>query len=209
MIPLVTLKSLICTAYDISCSWQLSGGEDWTDKTIFDVEAEAPPDMAAGINLGHSWFRIEDPNLRLMLQSLLIDRFRLQLHTEARPGTVYWLVRNGGSVGLRPAKTDKLFAQAGAGYSEIAPNGGAWYMANASMLQLAAFLSTYIVHTPVLDKTGLSGSFDFRSSPPDTRAPDATSALLPGLSEMGLELKTAKGSLEYFVIDHAEPLSPN
>lgn len=210
VIPLVTLKSLICTAFDISCSWQLSGGEDWIDKTVFDVEAEAPASMAAGISLRHSWFRIEDPNLRLMLQSLLIDRFQLKVHTETKTGTVYWLVRDGKSVELRPAKTDKLFAQAGEGYTEIVPNGGAWSMANASMPQLAKYLSTYILHTPVLDKTGLDGSFDFRStSEPDPRAPDRMAALLPGLAEMGLKIRQAQGSVEYFVIDHAEQLSPN
>ncbi len=211
VIPNVTLKGLIDTAFDLNW-WQISGGENWTDSTLFNVEAKAPSNLAGRINLRHSWFHMEDPNLRLMLQSLLIDRFQLKLHTQTKTGTVYLLERNGKASPLQPAKTDSLFQHYGQGYSEVAPQGGAWYIVNGSMAQVANFISASIVHAPVLDKTGLTGTFDFRSkSQPDFSQDqqDSGASLLSGLDEMGLKLKQAKGPVEYFVIDYAHKPSPN
>lgn len=208
VIPGFTLKSLICTAFDISY-WQLSGGEDWIGKTVFDVEAKAPPNMAANINLRHSWEGIYDRNLRLMLQSLLIDRFQLKFHMETKPGTLYLLEKTGKTSPLQPAKTDKLFQEYGEGFSEASPQGGVWFLDNASMPQVANFLSTYIVRAPVVDKTGLIGTFDFRSKSPQDFSQDSGASAISGLAELGLKLKPQKGPVEYFVIDHAEQPSPN
>jgi hypothetical protein len=125
VIPFVTLKSLICTAFDLG-AWQVEGGNDWIDKTPFDVEARAPSGVGASVSLRHSWFGIDDPNLRLMLQSLLINRFRLKFHTETRTGTIYLLETNGKTSPLHPARTDELFKDYGEGYSEASPQGGEW-----------------------------------------------------------------------------------
>ena len=208
VLPGFTLKAMICTAFDVSY-WQILGGDGWVDKNFYNVEAKAPSNVPGGINLRHSWFNIGDPNLRLMLQSLLIERFQLKFHSQTKIGTVYALERNGKPSPLQPAKTDELFQKYGEGYSEVSPQGGVWFLTNGSTQQVANFLSGYVVHAPVLDKTGLKGAFDFRSkSQPDFDQDPAGSAL-SGLGELGLKLKKEKGPVEYFVIDRAEQTTPN
>ena len=208
VLPGFTLKTMICAAFDIRF-WQILGGDGWVNKNFYNVEAKAPSNVPGGINLRHSWFNIEDPNLRLMLQSLLIERFQLKFHSQTKIGTVYVLERNGSPSPLQPAKTDELFQKAGEGYSEVSPQGGVWFVTNGSTQQIADFLSGFVVHAPVLDKTGLIGAFDFRSkSQPDFDQDPAASAL-SGLGELGLKLKKEKGPVQYFVIDHAEQPTPN
>jgi Protein of unknown function (DUF3738) len=80
----LSLKAMIEAAFGFSY-WQISGGESWTNDTTFDVEGRAPEeDMGAPFNLGHTWFTLEDPRLRQMLQTLLNDRFQLKAHIEKK-----------------------------------------------------------------------------------------------------------------------------
>lgn len=91
-------------------------------------------------------------------------------------------------------------------------SGKGWGIYNTSMPQLAKVISG-MLHHPVIDKTGLDGSYDFRSamifSDEDFQSGDVVGSFLPAVSEMGLKLTTARGPVETFMIDHAEPPSPN
>src|SRR5579862_5375684 len=74
-----TLKGIMATAWQIPI-FQISGGPAWISSEHFDIEGKA-----------------EDPTtgyvqLRLMMQSLLEDRFHLRLHRETRVSPVYSLV---------------------------------------------------------------------------------------------------------------------
>ena len=84
---------------------------------------------------------------------------------------------------------------------------------DTSMTQLAKHLSDYFMHKPVLDRTGLDGSFDFESkiimTNADFQSPGFADTFLPFIHEIGLKLQTSKGPVESFVIDHEEPPSPN
>jgi len=80
-----TLKMVMATAYQVPI-FQISGGPAWTDSERFDVEGKA-----------------EDPKtgyvqLRLMMQSLLEDRFHLRVHRETRVSSVYFLKTTKGGV---------------------------------------------------------------------------------------------------------------
>jgi len=81
------------------------------------------------------------------------------------------------------------------------------------MPQLAKFGADYYLHAPVLDRTGLSGSFDYQQPPPLTELEAnsiADSESFKGLTrEIGLKLEPAQGPVETFIIDHAEKPSPN
>lgn len=75
----VPLTGLMCIAFRVGY-WQLSGGEAWMEKTLFDVDAE-PPEISPGSNrydTRHTALEIEDGRLRQMLQGLLIERFQLR-----------------------------------------------------------------------------------------------------------------------------------
>ena len=75
----LTLRELILRAYDLSDS-QLAGGPDWQTSRRFDIQAKAT-DPVAGMTA-----------MRLMLKTLLADRFKLKVHTERREMPIYALV---------------------------------------------------------------------------------------------------------------------
>src|ERR1700687_3662917 len=84
-----TLKMMVATAYQVS-AFQISGGPKWVDSDRFDIEARAEDPKTGYIQL------------RLMMQSLLEDRFRLKLHRETRESAVYLLVTTKGGPKMTP-----------------------------------------------------------------------------------------------------------
>lgn len=214
VLPTVSLKSLICTAFDIS-GWQLAGGEEWMGKEQYDVVAKAPEDSKP-YDLRHSWYRLEDSRLRQMLQALLIERFQLKVHRETGTGQVYLLVKSGKTIPLKP--TDALSAKAPhapEGFGSIGNAGDTWAIYNTSMRQLANFVGDFYVHRPVFDQTGLPGFYDFEwkilLANPDQPDPGLGSKgeLMQFIQVMGLKLIPSTGPVETLVIDHAEHPSPN
>jgi len=210
-----SLKSLIATAFRLSY-WQISGGDEWTAKDRYRVVAKPPENLQPGIkDFRYTVFDIEDRRLREMLQALLIDRFQLQFHRATKTGDVYLLQRSGKTLRLRPIRTPS----AGAGlqadgelFGSIGYVGGQWSIFATSMPQLAKFASSYIFHAPVVDRTELSGSFDYRQAVADVEpnyGPDQSDTFRSFVSELGLKLERTKGPVETFVIDHAVKPSPD
>jgi uncharacterized protein (TIGR03435 family) len=200
------LKSLIAAAFGLSY-WQISGGEEWTTQTEYQIEAKPSEAMAARIkDLRYTNHAIEDPLLREMLQSLLLDRFQLKFHRETKTGEVYHLAKSGKTLRLRPTEeVPKTFGSIG--YA-----GGQWSIFATSMPQLAKFASDYMFHVPVLDRTEIPGSFDYRQAHPDENpryGGDNSASFLSYLAELGLKVEKAKGPVEIFVIDHAAQPTPN
>jgi uncharacterized protein (TIGR03435 family) len=212
-----TLKMMMATAYQVP-AFQISGGPKWVDSDRFDIEARA-----------------EDPKtdyiqLRLMMQSLLEDRFRLKLHRETRQSAVYLLVTTKGGPKMTPS-TDQATPDATGPSSSPAdspPRGGAlmgrgMLMTNAATMSVLAKLLTSELGRPVLDQTNLKSRFDIRlrwtpdaqAAPgPDGTDSDATGTDLPGLftalrEQLGIEVKSGRGPVEFLVIDSAEKPSPN
>lgn len=206
----LSLETLIAMAFDLHYR-QFSNADDWMSQVQFDIEAEPPAGMQHNFDTRHTWYTIEDPILRQMLQALLIDRFHLKYHIEKRTGDVYILVRNGKTLRLRPSKESG--ASDKTNFSDIGHAGSDWVLSNTSMVQLAKFVGNYYMHCPVIDETGLTGAFDFRYTEVQTSSDEPSSylltSILPFIDAMGLKLKPAKGLVETFVIDHAEKPSPN
>lgn len=214
----MTLKGLICVAYAIPY-WELSVGEPWMARAFpdmrdhFDLVAKLPQDMAP-YDMRHSNNEIGDERIREMMQAMLTDRFHLQFHRGTKQGTASILEQSGKPLLLVPT-TMKYAKNYGDGYSEIggtvAGVGIGFY--NVNMPQLAKFLNEAILHHPVIDKTGLDGSYDFRSktivTEDDIRNGNTTSMWVPMVKEIGLKVTESTGPVETFVIDHAEPPSAN
>jgi uncharacterized protein (TIGR03435 family) len=212
-----SLKSLICTAFDIDY-WQLSGGDAWTEKERYDLEAKpAQTDPPVTYNVRHSNGTIADQRLRKMLQALLIERFQLKFHRDTTTGQVYLLEKSGKAIPLVLSK-ESAAKMYGEGYSgEVGIAGNRWGIYNASMRDVAKYFSNSFLHRPVLDHTGIDGAFDFRWTIPDTepnvRGEDFMNMVQTSyplfVDAMGLKLTKSTGPVEAFVIDHAEPPSPN
>lgn len=201
-----TLKDLIETAYDVRV-FQIEGGPKWADSTKYDVTG-TPGTRPEGAAPQPGW-----TNLRLKVQSLLKDRFQLQLHRELRNEPIYSLVVARGGIkpgGLRITQSPHRGITAG----QTAMLGEA-----ASMKDCAYKLSR-LFGRQVVNNTGLEGNYDFKLEwTPDLAplAPDAqreeTSSgpsLFSALQQqLGLRLEAAKGPVDVLVIDRAEKPSGN
>jgi uncharacterized protein (TIGR03435 family) len=205
------LKTLIVAAYDAGY-WQLAGGEDWMEKNVYDIEAK-PAALSGTYSLRHSRIWIGDERVRQMLQTLLTERFQLRVHRETKTGPVYLLELSGKKPLLHPTKyTEDQPVMGAPGFSgEIEHVGGHWFLFNTSMPQLAKFASNFVLHKPVIDRTGLGGSFDYRD--PDVRIDqgngDFEGAFTVFIRDIGLKFRSSTGPVETFVIEHAEKPSAN
>ena len=118
------LRSLITYAYQIQ-GFQLEGGPDWIGSERFDIDAKSTNESL----LAPPGSRGPDP-LRLMVQALLADRFKLVAHEETKELPIFELVmaKRDGKPGpqLKPAATDcaSLMAARGARGAAAPPGGG-------------------------------------------------------------------------------------
>src|SRR5712671_2189010 len=154
-----------------------------------------------------------------MLQTLLTERFKLQIRREAKELPVYALVVDKGGPKLKP--------HAGAPETgmPIRPGDpGQVIFRDVPMERLAWFLSTRMGRS-VLDQTGLKPHYDFELAwngdrpmrleggpdtheltPPDTNGPSIFAALH---EQLGLRLESRKGPVEFLTILHAEKPTEN
>jgi uncharacterized protein (TIGR03435 family) len=211
VIHALPLNGLIVAAFDVGY-WQLSGGEDWMEKNAYDVEAK-PAAQSGTYSLRHGRFWIGDVRLREMLQTLLAERFQLRVHRETKIGPVYLLELGGKKLLLRTTKYAEDHPVMGApGFSgEVEHAGGHWFLFNVSAPELAKFAGNYVLHKPVIDRTGLEGSFDYRD--PDVKIDqgngDFEGSFTVFIRDIGMKLTSSKGPVETFVIEHAAKPSAN
>jgi uncharacterized protein (TIGR03435 family) len=185
----VTLKRLIRSAYSIPED-QILGGPKWIDELSYDILAKA--DHPAG-----------GPELLTMLQSLLADRFRLQLHRETRTVSGYTLTVAKGGIKATPADPSR----------HSGGNGGRGFIdSSASRLSGLTIRLSELLERPVVDMTGDNRKFDFHltwtpdETPRgmDSAAPDGPSLFTALQEQLGLKLESGKVSADVLVVDHAE-----
>ena len=155
---------------------------------------------------------VSKDQLRLMLQSLLADRFKLTLHRETMRRPVYKLVvAKGGS---------KLQASQDGGELVMSGSPDGYTFRNAEVFRLAGYLSSH-VDRMVVDETGLEGLYSFVVKVPEDlrqnqpvkseRSPDSPSAAMFAdvLKPLGLQLVAGMAPVEYLIIDRVERPSEN
>ncbi len=209
-----TVEYLVMIAYDAQL-FQISGGSSWTkisSEERFDLEAK-PPESSRSAHWETGSPKIyPGEEERQMLQSLLSERFKLRVHREVKQGPVY-LLRLGAErkkLKLTPSKDKAEFPWAG-GIGGGLPDGDGLRGTNISMSEFAGRLS-YWLERPVIDETGLKGSFDFEfhSGDEDSNSSvELTSSILSSVKGIGLNLRPATGPVESIVIDHVERPSEN
>jgi uncharacterized protein (TIGR03435 family) len=193
----VAVRRLMMRAYEIA-DWQITGGPKWLDSDRYDIDAKpAHPARREEINL--------------MLRTLLADRFKLMMHRETEERRLFELQR--GSAGSKLTLNDREpDGQQDVGFA----GQGHVVFRNVGMPRLAVFLSVQTGHA-VVDRTGLTGRYDFKLDFRPTRV--ASDHILdesqlndpsrPGIvtavrEQLGLTLVTRKGSVEIFHIDHLQ-----
>jgi uncharacterized protein (TIGR03435 family) len=176
------------------------------------------------------WFDIDavaagsptDDEIRLMFQSLLEERFKLKVHHEMRQRDVYTLVQGKKEpslkewqAGAKPLSVRGRVVPEGA-MGNFSSRDDPYHIAGrkASMTKLASYLSL-LLQTPVVDRTGLSGDFDFElawGSPGEDRPigpPDPAEFAAALQEHLGLRLVRAKEPIGVLVVDHFERPSAN
>lgn len=213
----MTLRDIIRVAYATEgvmlSAQQVSGGPDWINSDRFDIVAQAGrnADGAEG---------------RAMLQALLTERFGLKMHTESRSLPVLHLVtaRSDGRLGPEitpsqcgpapappPATLDDALRLAMTA-RETRPclplrlQQGSFLVEGVTPKDLGSILANFpAIDRPVVDKTGLDQTFDFRltfvgADVDPSRGPNIFTALK---EQLGLELRSGHDTLPVFVIDEA------
>jgi uncharacterized protein (TIGR03435 family) len=244
-LPCTNLRNLIRIAYAIFAAGgkitptpiEFLGGPAWLDSENFEIDAKA---ANADAPLG----QMAGP----MLQALLEDRFKVKVHKESREVPVYTLTVMKSGAKFQPSKEgsctplDPNHIPAGPAPGEPQPNfcGGMSERSSAAgvtadghgmtMAEFAGGVLARNVDRPVIDKTGLTGMFEFHleyvremgSSGPvrlnGVDTPNAPAAASDGggpsiytavQEQLGLKLTPDKGPVEVLVVDHAEKPSEN
>jgi uncharacterized protein (TIGR03435 family) len=183
----VSAQFLIQMAYGVE-SDQISGKPSWLDSDFYDVEAKPEE----GIKLSRD-------ELEPRLQNLLAERFHLAAHFETRMVRGYALVAAKGGPKLQPTKGDHF-----PGF-RINTRAGHLEGLNWSMPFLASMLQR-MTSLPVVDRTGITGSYDIKLEfAPDVDQDSTLPSVFTALREtLGLELKAQQIPHQVLVIDHID-----
>jgi uncharacterized protein (TIGR03435 family) len=190
-----TVLDMIRYAYNVDPD-VIVGGPNWLEFDRFDVAAKAPPGTPPA-------------TIRLMLQSLLADRFRLVLRRDTRPMPAFALAAGKGKPKLREPEGDHL---PDCVYQSSSPGFASWSCHNMTMAGFAERLHNVAgdyLKEPVVDTTGLEGAWDF-----DVKWNNRTQALAAGVErvtvfkavdqQLGLSLALVNRPAPVLVIDHVE-----
>jgi len=204
----VSLKHLLVNAYGIR-EGLMFGLPGWANSSRFDVTAKvSDPDLKTLRSLSRQ-------QRQAMIAALLADRFHLKMHTEIKTLPVYELVIAKGGPKLKTTILPPPGAENSdpLGYGNWDVHGTAMTATGVTLSDLAMNL-TFPLDRTVINKTGLTGRYDFRLQwTPDgvaTAPTDAPPDLFTAIEEqLGLKLQAAKGPVETLVIDHVEQPTAN
>lgn len=196
----MTLRSCIEWAYGLR-PLQIAGPA-WLNEARFDINAKAADRNA------------DDDQLRLMVRAMLADRFGFRAHHEEKEQQVFELTiaKNGPkfhAAGIKDASRFNESADDGAsGFSEDKTGALATHVTMAEVANKISELLDRIV----IDKTGLTGRYDFRLDLTPYMTPDADgkngtkadimSILFAGFNDqLGLKLEAGRETVDLLIVD--------
>jgi uncharacterized protein (TIGR03435 family) len=191
------MKLIVARAYQVANDRVT--GPDWVSDQGYDIVAKYGPDTTR-------------ESLWAMLQNLLAERFKLEIHHEQKPAPVWALVvgKNGPKFKGAAADSPPKFTCSHEGAQNICENH------KSTMAELTRNLPRWVradfFGMPIVDLTGLTGVYDFTLTWTWTDRPlSATEASDPGIDlfralqdQLGLNLEQRKVPLDRIVIDHVE-----
>jgi bla regulator protein blaR1 len=216
----VPLSSLIRVAFGVS-EEQILRLPEWAQGGYYiaaKVDAADVPQFSK-LTLREKW---------AMVVTLLEERFGLKFHHEMKELPSYTLVIAKGGPKLKESSPEER-AKAAAALQQNPPppppvpkvsgskDGVLVEQNGASMASIVHIISNAL-HSPVIDKTGLTDRYDFRldfspdfaelepTAPGSERAPNILTAVQ---DQLGLKLESGKGSVDVIVIDDIKQPSPN
>jgi uncharacterized protein (TIGR03435 family) len=203
------VKDLVAFAYNLPPRL-ISGGPAWADADVYNILAGTPGEAR--------------PNLdeqMAMVRSLLDDRFLFRYHREQRELPVYELTvaKNGPKLTptAAPPNTQPQFVSRAFPGSHVQLPGR-----NVTMTEFASELGRGILDRPVIDRTSLTGKYDFDLEweyddtqfgghfPPINAGTSGKPDLLEAIQQqLGLRLEPARAQVETIIIDSVQQASEN
>ena len=199
-----TAKDLSGVAYGLN-GYQMTGGPSWIDAEKFDVDAKVDDSMVPQLKtLTHLQ---QQKQMALMLRSLLADRFKLQVTRSTKVVPAFGLVVAKGGPKFKEApppdpQSERDYSPQGSG-----PSGVTITMNGKPMSAFMIYLAGAVPGRPVIDQTGLKGTYAFTlrygrsDSPTENELPSIFTALE---EQLGLRLENTKAPVDVLTIDHIE-----
>jgi uncharacterized protein (TIGR03435 family) len=186
----VRLRTCIQWAYSVN-DYQIAGpgplGEayDYRDLPRYEIAAKAPPGTPVA-------------DLRLMLRTLLAERFKMAMHREPRAVASWIITLSKDPHKLRPPTDPE-------GEFEAIPSPTDLTLRNARLDEFSNLISGP-ARMPVLNRTGLSGRFDFRLVFSGYPVPSETDYLFARAirEQLVLNVERQKAEIEMLIVDHIE-----
>jgi uncharacterized protein (TIGR03435 family) len=219
------LKMLVSQAWGVQPD-AIVDAPKWMDSDRYNIVAKVPGTQT-GQNPG-----MDTDSTFVMLRALLAERFQLKAHMEERPATAYTLTAPKPKLKKADPATRTKWSE---NSMPILLNGNGvpsrtikfQNMTMAQFVEKLQFLGAAYIHSPVIDGTGLEGSYDFSltfspisptqlatmmaSRPPTAGGPAGASDPIGGLTifeavdkQLGLKLIEQKRPVPFLVIDHIE-----
>jgi bla regulator protein blaR1 len=195
------VRRLVMEAYGVA-SFQISGGPGWIDSERYDIEAKTEGLAKAD-------------QLKLLVQALLADRFKLEVHRETKDLPIYALIVGKKGAKIQLSAESNPSKQGFVSRSRIA--------GNFSMADFAKILGPLLSRS-VIDSTGLKGTYALNlqwtpitgqeppvpgveaGAPADPNEPAIFTAIQ---EQLGLQLKSQKGPVDIIIIERVERPSEN
>jgi hypothetical protein len=177
--PRCTVIKLISDAYKISMD-RISGGPSWAqlDGDVYDVMAQAAGDGP-----------LNPDEARLLLRTVLADRFHLKLRHETKDASAFTL-----TIAKNGLKVKMLGQPTRLGYTDR---------------QLMLSTIAMKLDGPLIDKTGLTGEMDFSTVNYTEMLADSAALASELEGQLGLHLERTKVPSEFLVIESVERPSEN
>jgi len=198
----VSLAFVIEWAYGLRDD-QISGLSVWAKSIKWHIEGKCDPPVGGDpTKMPFEKRQAYQAQMMLRLQSLLADRFHLKLRRETKEASVLALVVGKGGPKFAQSPPPGADGQVKRG-SIVSPGHVEVYRGNIDIF--ARMLSDFAGRT-VLDRTGLTGIYDFKLDWSPELADDAESQSQPGLAtavreQLGLRLEAVKGPIPFFVVE--------
>jgi uncharacterized protein (TIGR03435 family) len=199
----VTVRYCVAAAYGLK-EYQVSGPA-WITEARFDIVAKAPEGTRR-------------EQMPAMIQSLLAERFKLEVHREKKEFNVFALIVGKGGPKLKESPADTA-AQGGANFG-ISMSGAGVGRVEARRADMTALANTLprFVGRPVVNLTELSGRYDFELEfspddvkgmqivppPPGTPTAEFGMSIFTSIQKVGLKLEPQKMALDAIVVDRGE-----
>ena len=206
------MNRILAFAFDRQRNDLILGLPAWANEERWDIEAKL---AAADLPAFHALTFVQQ---KAMLQSILVERSKMQVHPGRKEAPVYALTAAKGGVKMReetpPASTDAspewdLKQKRGEVHARAVPIAALLYVLNGASLDRQIF-----------DRTGLNGLYDFdllwtsqdeldahaasKEAGTDSREPLPPSIFAALPEQLGLRLEPTRAVVDTLIVDHIE-----